>query len=340
MVLLFSEDPLDTCSTSSNAHSEFDPDHLSTGDDSSTCSGSLANGASVTPFDQASVEAVPCNPDFFNIPDDEPYSAPTVTGNADLSHLTTTNGTQSCRQPLLVPTLYKCSNVFKLPLSKMPKVKTVALLWALVDWHNTFCSEFHFALHSDPAAWSAFKTSFRKVLTPLDLQKFLDCEFKNSATAFLSVDCCGNVVMIHNLLLLPGTGTLFSMTLQFLCLSCLSFSDTSPHLLDPNNIPALLNHLSALGTPTAKEILNACIILSSTTTSNKLQFSFCQAKWKALFTSPPDHTLAPNQDPHQFTCTSILPIPLALAAILLKYLNLLSKIALAVAAFISMAPWQ
>ncbi|KAL7569386.1 hypothetical protein ACA910_010471 [Epithemia clementina (nom. ined.)] len=203
MVLLFSEDPLDTCSTSSKAHSEFGPDHLSTGDHSSACSGSLAHGYSVTPSDEASVEAVPRNPDFFNVPEDEPYSAHAPTGNTDSFHQTTTNGTQSLRPPSLVPTLSKCSDVFKLPLSQMPKVKTVALLRALVNWRNTFCSEFHFALHSDPAAWSAFTTSFSKVLTPSDLQKFLDCELKNCATAFLGVDHCGNVVMIHNLLCYP-----------------------------------------------------------------------------------------------------------------------------------------
>ncbi|KAL7570626.1 hypothetical protein ACA910_014900 [Epithemia clementina (nom. ined.)] len=167
MVLSFSEDPLDTRSTSSNAHSEFGPDHLSTGDDSSACSGSSANGASVAPSDKASVGAVPRNLDFFNFPEDEPYSAPAPTGNADSSLQTTTKGTQSRPPPLLVPAISKCSDVFKLPLSQMPKVKTVALSQALVDWRDTFCLEFHLALHSNPAAWSAFKTSFSNVLPPL-----------------------------------------------------------------------------------------------------------------------------------------------------------------------------
>ncbi|KAL7568919.1 hypothetical protein ACA910_000663 [Epithemia clementina (nom. ined.)] len=170
MVLSFSEDPFDTRSPSLNAPSDSGPDHQFAGDNSSACSNSLVYNASVALSDESSIEAVPCNPNYFNVGEDDPPTVP-APPNSNPNRPIPTIGNQSCRPSPSIPHLKKHLDVFKLPLALLPKAMASFLALDPVDWHDTFCSDFHFTLNLNPATWSS--SSFAKVCTPSNFQNSL-----------------------------------------------------------------------------------------------------------------------------------------------------------------------
>ncbi|KAL7555505.1 hypothetical protein ACA910_016310 [Epithemia clementina (nom. ined.)] len=100
MVLSFSEDPLESGLISSNARSESGAEPQSLGEESSVCSGSLGNETSANPLDEWSVEAVPRNPNFFDVPNDDPLTSRTqpthVNPNIPIPSQTTPSSAFGC----------------------------------------------------------------------------------------------------------------------------------------------------------------------------------------------------------------------------------------------------
>ncbi|KAL7555766.1 hypothetical protein ACA910_008143 [Epithemia clementina (nom. ined.)] len=185
MVLSFSKDPFDSGSVFSNACSDNGAEPQSVGEESSVCSGSLGNGASANLLDEWLKESVPRDPNFFNVPTDDPSTTlepPTHVGPGDPVPV---NNDQSRRPTTPKLILHQRSDACKLPLEFLTRTKTIASSIQLIDWRDTFCSDFHFTMNSNPAAWSAFMTGFGKAATPSEFQKFIDCDLKTYTTAFL-----------------------------------------------------------------------------------------------------------------------------------------------------------
>ncbi|KAL7564457.1 hypothetical protein ACA910_001551 [Epithemia clementina (nom. ined.)] len=122
MVISFSKDPFDTCSASSNTPSDSGPDHQSAVDDSSACLGSSVYDASLAPSDESSIEAVPRNPNYFNVPEDDPPTVPAPPVNSNPSRPIPTIGNQSRRTSPPIPHLQKVQTFlnFHLHCSQKP----------------------------------------------------------------------------------------------------------------------------------------------------------------------------------------------------------------------------
>ncbi|KAL7568069.1 hypothetical protein ACA910_020786 [Epithemia clementina (nom. ined.)] len=113
MVLSFSKDPLESGSMSSNAHSESGAEPQSVGEESSVCSGSLGNQTSANLSDEWLAEAVPRNPNFFDVPNDYPSTNRTQPTEVDPNIPIPANNDQSRRPTPPKLLLHQCSDVFK-----------------------------------------------------------------------------------------------------------------------------------------------------------------------------------------------------------------------------------
>ncbi|KAL7576977.1 hypothetical protein ACA910_006732 [Epithemia clementina (nom. ined.)] len=261
MVYSFSEDPLDGASTSSWMNSDVDEaasveESLSFGADSHSVA------ANRTPADEISVKACPLNPNYFNLPTD---IADDKTGPDENNKSVTTNtvlpkALLSRRSSGI--SSYNLSSrldLFDLPMPFLTQLSLFVLKLPPVDWRDLFCTSFNLQLISIPLTWSSFVDSFSKVSDPSLLQKFIECDIKDLATAFLCANRCGNIFLLHNLRLVPRSGSILLPTPYFMCLTRSPIDNNSPQLLDSDDLPSILQRVSLSGIPMAQEILNVCL---------------------------------------------------------------------------------
>ncbi|KAL7562874.1 hypothetical protein ACA910_000251 [Epithemia clementina (nom. ined.)] len=309
MVLSFSENPLDDNSASSHAFSESGADPPTVGDDSSVNdANSTGEDSGTAPTDETSAKVVARNPNFFDDPETVFRVIPTQAPVPEASTtIPASRGQQQSRPlpPLALPRS-KRSDLFDLPFPLNPSSETSFLKLPLADWSDSFVTDFHFRLTLSPGAWDSFTTSFAKTLDSSLLQKFLDCDLKNHATAFLGIDRRGNLLLIHNLQLTPGSGTLLDPVPHFLCLTRSPFRNNPPNLLDSDDMPSILAVSSSTDVPSVQEILDACISASSD--CDLPPFAMNVQAWKN-FKTPPASVATASATTHTFSSSSLFPIP-------------------------------
>ncbi|KAL7572348.1 hypothetical protein ACA910_021561 [Epithemia clementina (nom. ined.)] len=325
MVLSFAEDPLEGASNSPCSALDPGTSLLSVGDDSSVGTNSVNNKASIAPSDEESLEVIPRDPHFLSTPVDDTAPAQAQNKLSYLRKVVPPKLNQSHGKSLPSRTLAKQSDIFNLPLPYLPKITSADLYIPLVDWSDLFCSKLHFRLCESPKIWSTFLLQLSNIMSLANFQKLLDCNLKDRATAFLGTDRHSNITLIHNLRLLPGSGTLFSPTPHFLCLTRSSFTNNPPHLLDSEDFDKILQQTTISGIPTHAEILQVCLKdnnlprgATARPAGTTPDFPLNTMTWKSL-TSAPALAHLPGQDPHELTCASIVPVPPILAPHLIDY---------------------
>ncbi|KAL7562223.1 hypothetical protein ACA910_004032 [Epithemia clementina (nom. ined.)] len=319
MVLSFSENPLDDASASSHAFSESGADPPTVGDDSSVNdANSTGDDSGTAPTDETSVKVVARNPNFFDDPETDFRATHTLAPVPEASTtIPASRGQQQSRPlPPLARPLSKRSDSFDLPFPLNPSSETSFLKLPLADWSDSFVTDFHFRLTSSPGAWDSFTTSFAKTLDPSLLQKFLDCDLKNHATAFLGIDRRGDLLLIHNLRLSPGSGTLLDPVPHFLCLTRSPFRNNPPSLLDSDDMPSILAVSSFPNIPSVQEILDAC--LSASSDRDLPSFAMNVQAWKD-FKTPPASLATASATSRTFSSSSLFPIPPNLATHLIQF---------------------
>ncbi|KAL7580894.1 hypothetical protein ACA910_001163 [Epithemia clementina (nom. ined.)] len=189
MVPAFFEDPLDGASISSNAPLDQGNDIISVSEESSTRTNPETPVANATPSDEKSIEVIPRNPNFFeNLGKDANQPPATDPSKPSTDSVAMTTLTQSRRCPTFPFKISKHADIFGLPLPYSSCAKSLSLSLPLTDWHDTFCSEFHFWLNADLNVWSTFIKGFATIRAASNLQKLIDWDLKDHATAFLGTD--------------------------------------------------------------------------------------------------------------------------------------------------------
>ena len=149
-------------------------------------------------------------------------------------------------------------DMFKGPYPISSSEKTRLLSCRPVDWADSFCSEFHLALDSNPDLWINLCEKFNDVINLRSFQNFLSCDLNGMPLAFIGIDQEKNIRLFHNVLLAPDSGTIVNPVPSFVCLTQAAF-DSPPVSLVSNGLVSLFISTEYSNIPTAQKIFDECV---------------------------------------------------------------------------------
>ncbi|KAL7577433.1 hypothetical protein ACA910_004719 [Epithemia clementina (nom. ined.)] len=192
------------------------------------------------------------------------------------------------------------------------------------DSATAFPKPVHQYIESDKTSWDTFMSSFDGTSSPSDLLHFIAVLNKDSATAFLGGDSSGrSLILFHNLIVTPGSGSLASPDPEFLCLSRKSF-DFPPSSIDSVDITSMLTNMNLDSVPTFREIVEHCPFIppgpseASLSASTYPRFSFSKTNFETFSSPAGDDALEFSES---FTCKIFIPIPPSVAGPLINYFD-------------------